>query len=104
MVPPLRARLDDVPGMSNRLLARSAARHARPAREFSPEAVGKLMAYKWPGNVAELSCAVERAALICDRALVGPSFVAIEDWSPAGRSMGRSVRRLSSISPVSSMT
>jgi two-component system response regulator AtoC/two-component system response regulator HupR/HoxA len=82
VVPPLRARVDDVPGMSNRLLARSAARHARPAREFSPEAVAKLMAYKWPGNVAELSCAVERAALICDRAVVGPSFVAIEGSEP----------------------
>ena len=36
------------------------------------------------GQRGRVTCAVERAALICDRALVGPSFVAIEGSEPTG--------------------
>jgi two-component system response regulator AtoC len=82
-VPPLRARLDDLPAMSQRLLARSTARSGRPSRSFSPEAVAKLLTYPWPGNVAELASVVERAALICNEPTVGPSFVFLGDLKAA---------------------
>ncbi len=78
-VPPLRARLDDLPAMSQRLLSRSSARNGRPARSFGPEAVAKLLTYPWPGNIAELASVVERAALICNEPVVGPTFVSLGD-------------------------
>jgi DNA-binding NtrC family response regulator len=80
-VPPLRTRFDDLPAMSQRLLARSSAKGGRPAKGWSPEAVAKLLTYPWPGNVAELASVAERAALICSDQVVGASYVAIGDVS-----------------------
>jgi two-component system response regulator AtoC/two-component system response regulator HupR/HoxA len=79
VVPPLRARLDDLPAICTRLLVRAALRHGRPARGFSPEAIAKLMTYRWPGNLAELASVVERAALTCEGATVGPAFTSFAD-------------------------
>jgi DNA-binding NtrC family response regulator len=83
VVPPLRTRLDDLPTMCARLLVRAALRHGRPARAFSPEAIAKLMTYRWPGNLAELASVIERAALVCDSATVGPSFASPGELAPA---------------------
>jgi DNA-binding NtrC family response regulator len=83
VVPPLRSRLDDLPAMCTRLLVRAAMRYGRPARQWSPEAIAKLMTYRWPGNLAELSSVIVRAALACDDETVGPSFVALGDAAGA---------------------
>jgi DNA-binding NtrC family response regulator len=82
-VPPLRTRFDDLPAMSQRLLARSSAKGGRPAKSWSPEAVAMLLTYPWPGNVAELASVAERAALICKDPVVGPSFIALGEISGA---------------------
>ena len=82
-VPPLRDRLDDLPAMSQRLLARSSARSGRPAKSWSPEAVAKLLTYPWPGNIGELASVVERAALLCNEPVVGPAFVSLGDLKAA---------------------
>jgi DNA-binding NtrC family response regulator len=82
VVPPLRTRLDDLPTICTRLLVRSALRYGRPARAFSPEAIAKLMTYRWPGNLAELASVIERAALACDSATVGPSYTSPTDVAP----------------------
>ncbi|MBM4142066.1 MAG: sigma-54-dependent Fis family transcriptional regulator [Lentisphaerae bacterium] len=63
-LPPLRAREGDVP-----LLARHFLRQCRPgpdtrARDFAPEAMELLCAYRWPGNVRELRNVVERMLVL----------------------------------------
>jgi DNA-binding NtrC family response regulator len=90
VVPPLRNRVDDLPAMASRWLERAAKRHGRPARAFSPETIAKIMTYKWPGNVAELASVVERAALTCESAVVGPEHVALSETSapPTAESAG----------------
>jgi DNA-binding NtrC family response regulator len=85
-VPPLRNRLDDLPGMCARLLERAAMRHGRPARRFAPEAMAKLMTYPWPGNLAELTGVIERAVLVCNDEIVGVPYLALPD--SAGLAMG----------------
>ncbi len=60
-VPPLRARGDDVELLAQRILARCAAAQNKPVRGFSPEALARLAAYPFPGNVRELQNVVERA-------------------------------------------
>src|SRR5690606_37134974 len=60
-VPPLRARGDDVELIAQRILARCAAAQNKPVRGFSPEALARLAAYPFPGNVRELQNVVERA-------------------------------------------
>jgi DNA-binding NtrC family response regulator len=78
IVPPLRHRLADLPGMCGRLLARWAQRYGRPARAFDADAMARLVAYPWPGNLAELSGVIERAVLLCPGETVGASYLAVE--------------------------
>jgi two-component system response regulator HydG len=64
-VPPLRARREDVPLLADHFLReRVGALPERRARRLSEDAVARLKAYDWPGNVRQLRSAVERACLI----------------------------------------
>jgi DNA-binding NtrC family response regulator len=56
-VPPLRERLDDVPGLVDRLLAQM----GRPASTLAPKTRSLLKAHRWPGNVRELRNVVMKA-------------------------------------------
>ncbi len=62
-LPPLRDRRDDVPLLVRDMLQRLGAQ-AVPTRTdvtFSQEAMRRLMAYDWPGNIRQLENTVERA-------------------------------------------
>jgi DNA-binding NtrC family response regulator len=65
-LPPLRARGTDVLKIAEFLLDDACQRHDKPAKRFSPEAIGAITAYRWPGNVRELENAVERAVILGD--------------------------------------
>jgi DNA-binding NtrC family response regulator len=60
-VPPLRDRADDVPVLAARLLEHICAKQGLRARTFTQAALSLLAALTWPGNLAELHDAIERA-------------------------------------------
>ena len=62
-LPPLRARLDDLPLLTERLLEDISIRIGQPL-EIDPDAVAQLAQYHWPGNVRELRNVLERAVLM----------------------------------------
>src|SRR4029077_17663301 len=62
-VPPLRARLDDVPELAHHYLFRFSRAPGLHLRVFSPEPVGILQGYSWPGNVRELQSAIKQAMI-----------------------------------------
>ncbi len=64
-VPPLRERLEDVPGLAVAFLAELRAEMDKPVEGFTDAALAALTRYPWPGNVRELRNAVERAVLSC---------------------------------------
>jgi DNA-binding NtrC family response regulator len=64
-MPLLSERLDDLPLLTQHLITRLAAKHARPARFLSPAALDALRFHSWPGNVRELRNVIERAVVIC---------------------------------------
>src|SRR4051812_12763670 len=64
-LPPLRLRKDDIPLLSQHLVAQLAERHTRPGRFLSADAVEALQSHTWPGNVRELRNVIERAVIIC---------------------------------------
>ena len=63
-VPPLRHRGEDLPALTDHLLARLAARHHRRAMRLAPDAARLLTHYRWPGNVLELLSVLERAVVL----------------------------------------
>jgi two-component system response regulator HydG len=74
-LPPLRERLADLPYLIEHFLVESAARHGKPARELSPEALDILMSYRWPGNVRELKNAIESMVLLSRGEVIAPDAV-----------------------------
>jgi DNA-binding NtrC family response regulator len=62
-LPSLRERKEDIPLLVQHFLERFAAEavSARPPLTVSQEAMRRLMAYAWPGNVRQLENAIERA-------------------------------------------
>jgi DNA-binding NtrC family response regulator len=64
-LPSLRERPADIAVLANRFTARYCAANGLPldAKAFSPEAITRLNAYPWPGNIRELESTVSRAAL-----------------------------------------
>jgi DNA-binding NtrC family response regulator len=63
-VPPLRARREDVPELTEHFFARCAARLQRDPCTLEPAATELLMEYHWPGNVRELENIVTRASVL----------------------------------------
>lgn len=58
-LPPLRERVEDLPLLAERFLARQ-SRDNQP-KTIDPQAMEILMRYPWPGNVRELESVLERA-------------------------------------------
>jgi len=58
--PPLRERREDIPLLVQHFIQRLSADSGRPPVKVSQEAMRRLMAHPWPGNVRQLENAVER--------------------------------------------
>ena len=71
-VPPLRERLDDIPLLARRFLARFNLQYDKDIREISEPALSRLLQYHWPGNIRELESVIERAVLFCSGNKLAP--------------------------------
>jgi DNA-binding NtrC family response regulator len=60
-MPPLREIREDIPLLANHFLAKYKHTESDAAAEVSPEAMAKMMAYHWPGNVRQLENVIQRA-------------------------------------------
>ncbi len=86
-LPPLRARRGDVRALAGHFLARAAPR-GLPLR-FSEEALAKLEAYDWPGNVRQLRNTVQRALLFRGEGVaIAASAVTFDDTRGAAATPG----------------
>jgi DNA-binding NtrC family response regulator len=66
MVPPLRDRKDDIPGLVDHFVTRLSAEEGRKVRGITPTALAMLQAYAWPGNVRQLENTIFRAIVLCE--------------------------------------
>jgi transcriptional regulator with PAS, ATPase and Fis domain len=66
VLPPLRARREDIPLLANALLARAAREANRAAPQLSHEVLAALAAHDWPGNVRELENEMRRVLLLAE--------------------------------------
>jgi NtrC-family two-component system response regulator AlgB len=86
VLPPLRERREDIPALARAALER-VCRGGEPM-ELSPEAVDLLQTLDWPGNLRELSNAVERAAVLSTGPRIGPEQFASASRNLAPRASG----------------
>ncbi|BFL82637.1 hypothetical protein LFREDSHE_10870 [Shewanella baltica] len=63
-VPPLRARIEDIPELVSHILHSLNRKLGKKIRGVSQKGLQKLMAYTWPGNVRELQNILEREAIL----------------------------------------
>jgi Nif-specific regulatory protein len=68
-MPPLRARIEDLPELARFLVSRIAARQGRPL-QVSDCALRLLIQYDWPGNIREVENVLERAAVMADDGMI----------------------------------
>ena len=77
-LPPLRARRQDVPLLVDHFVEKLNARLNRQVDGFSPEALAKLSAHQWRGNIRELENVVERCVLFTDGPVIGVEHLPAE--------------------------
>ncbi|MHA1154291.1 MAG: sigma-54-dependent transcriptional regulator [Alphaproteobacteria bacterium] len=96
-VPPLRERRGDIPLLAEHFLAVYLDENGLPQRAFEPAAVQTLGQMRWPGNIRELSNAVERLAILSAGVSITTEDLArcgIGGDAAAGTSMGGATNEL----------
>src|SRR5437762_5396781 len=79
-LPPLRARADDVVLLIEHFIQHFSREYQVAPKRVAPEAMARLRAYAWPGNIRELQNAIERAF-----ALSGADTITLNDLPAALR-------------------
>jgi len=81
-MPPLRRRVEDIPLLISHFLQKYCDKMGKKPKRFTPEVVGLLEGYAWPGNIRELENVIERIVAIEDRETVTASCLPQEILSP----------------------
>lgn len=72
-VPPLRDRVDDIPVLATHFLRVYCDKYNKGNMRISTQAQERLSNYYWPGNIRELRHSVEKAVIMADSSVLGPS-------------------------------
>lgn len=78
-LPPLRERQEDIPSLVEMFIKKYAAIYSRPEVSVSEEAMARLCAQAWQGNIRQLEHAVEKAMILSDRSRLGVSDFDLHD-------------------------
>jgi formate hydrogenlyase transcriptional activator len=78
-VPALRERVADIPLLAKFFMQRFALKMGRPIKQIAEDALVKLSAYPWPGNIRELQNVIERAVVLSQ----GQVLTLAPDFGPA---------------------
>lgn len=74
-IPALHERSEDIPLLANHLLKQSAERHKPFVRSFSTDAMKRLMAASWPGNVRQLVNVIEQCVALTSAPVISEALV-----------------------------
>lgn len=77
VIPPLRQRKEDIATFADFFLQKYAHMYARPRLTLHPQALAKLEAHHWPGNIRELQYAIEKAVILAENNIVRPSDLSL---------------------------
>ncbi len=82
-LPALRERGDDLSLLTRHFLRRFGRELGRDVREAAPEAIERLRAYGWPGNIRELQSVLKQALLRAGGNVLLPTFLPQSLGGPA---------------------
>ncbi len=74
-LPPLRARREDIPLLTQHFLDFYARENDLAPRKLSADALRALVDYEWPGNVRELENAIERGVVLSSGPIIGSDLL-----------------------------
>jgi DNA-binding NtrC family response regulator len=84
-VPPLRERREDIAPLCRHFLRLFGTQHRTAPIALTPEAMGRLVAHDWPGNVRQLRNVVERLVLKADSLVIDAQQLPPEVSTPRAR-------------------
>jgi two-component system, NtrC family, response regulator GlrR len=85
-LPPLRERPEDIPLLAHHFLRRFSGEMNKDVQGISPEAMQRLVLYRWPGNIRELANVIERAvALASQGGIAGDHLLLGREQTPTSR-------------------
>lgn len=74
-LPPLRQRRDDIALLAQHFLERYRRTRRKEVRRISRKAMEVITAHSWPGNIRELSNAIERAVVLAEGSSIKPEHL-----------------------------
>jgi transcriptional regulator with GAF, ATPase, and Fis domain len=98
-VPPLRERVEDIPPLVDHFLSIFSTRYRRERKTVARDALRKLCAYPWPGNVRQLEHVLLSAWLMGDKNEIGATDVELP--APVLRSVPAAKATTSQAPPAS---
>ncbi len=85
-VPPLRKHKEDIPELLKFFIAKYAQKNNKNLT-ITSEAINKLLAYDWPGNIRELRNVIERAVIVADGKEISSDYLYLNTKSQKTDSM-----------------
>ncbi len=70
-LPPLRARVEDIPALIESFNRHFCARHNRRPKTFTPEFIAQVTRHPWPGNIRQLRNLIERLIVTVRTSAIG---------------------------------
>jgi len=78
LIPPLRQRSEDLPGLIAAELDTQARAAGKKITSIHPVAMERLLHYRWPGNLRELHHTIRTVVLFCNEAQVQPEHIVFQ--------------------------
>jgi transcriptional regulator with PAS, ATPase and Fis domain len=78
LIPPLRQRSEDLPGLIATEFDTQARVSGKKITSIHPLAIERLLHYRWPGNLRELHHTIRTVVLFCDQEEVQPEHVVFQ--------------------------
>lgn len=74
-LPPLRQRMEDIPLLVERFIAKLNLRQGKLIQGINPNVLSSFMAHQFPGNIRELENIIEHAFVLCTEGVINPQHL-----------------------------
>ncbi|HEY0794097.1 MAG TPA: sigma-54 dependent transcriptional regulator [Chthoniobacterales bacterium] len=86
-IPPLRERRHDLLDLAQAFLRFYSGQLGKGEFTLSEGAAGRIVAYRWPGNIRELKNTIERAVILSRESVISETFIPVEVPEEADKPM-----------------